>query len=250
MTELISYAQMFTVASDPHKRKTLQHLQHLRDGRKEEAEFDEWWDKLTKAEQAELRQLDPPIIPYREMPLPRYSFPVYANDSKFASADPRKSTEQVESDGWVTRERVQEIVADILTLIGSSSDKSVQHHFDIIRIVMQTTDAPTQVDLAARMGLTKQAVCVRVQKMAARAALLSPGIISRMKFADQSAAPATISAEKMKNNNKIFKKSAGQGGGIRNLFPTPPFRRGASTTAKKHRNLKAAEQEGIQGADL
>jgi hypothetical protein len=241
---------MFTVASDPHKRKTLQHLQHLRDGRKEEAEFDEWWDKLTKAEQAELRQLDPPIIPYREMPLPRYSFPVYANDSKFASADPRKSTEQVESDGWVTRERVQEIVADILTLIGSSSDKSVQHHFDIIRIVMQTTDAPTQVDLAARMGLTKQAVCVRVQKMAARAALLSPGIISRMKFADQSAAPATISAEKMKNNNKIFKKSAGQGGGIRNLFPTPPFRRGASTTAKKHRNLKAAEQEGIQGADL
>ncbi|CAB4162223.1 hypothetical protein UFOVP779_20 [uncultured Caudovirales phage] len=241
---------MFTVASDPHKRKTLQHLQHLRDGRKEEAEFDEWFDRLSKAEQAELRELDPPIIPYREMPLPRYSFPIYANDSKFASADPRKVTEQVESDGWVTRERVQEIVADILTLLGSSSDKSVQHHFDIIRIVMQTQDAPTQVDLAARMGLTKQAVCVRVQKMSARAALLSPGIISRMKSADQSAAPVETSEEKMKNKKIILKKSPGQGGALRNLLPTPLKRRGASTTAKKHRNLKAAQQEGIQGADL
>jgi hypothetical protein len=241
---------MFAVASDPHKRKTLQHLQHLRDGRKEEAEFDEWFDGLSKAEQANLRQLDPPIIPYRELPLPRYSFPVYANDSKFASADPRKATELVESDGWVTRERVQEIVADILTMLGSSSDKTVQHHFDIIRIVMQTADAPTQVDLAARMGLTKQAVCVRVQKMAARAALLSPGIIDRMKFADQSAALVEISEEKMKNNKKISTKSAAQGGGARNLLPTPPFRRGASTTAKKHRILKDAGQEGIQGADL
>lgn len=239
---------MFTVASDPHKRKTLQHLQHLRDGRKEEAEFDAWWDSLSKAEQAELRQLDPPIIPYRELPLPRYSFPVYANDSKYASADPRKATESIETDGWVTRERVQEIVADILTLLGSSSDKSVQHHFDIIRIVMQTQDAPTQVDLAARMGLTKQAVCVRVQKMAARAALLSPGIISRMKSADQSAAPAEISEDKMKNNKNISENPAAQVGSVRNLFTTPTLKRGASTTAKKHRILKAADQEGIQGA--
>lgn len=175
---------MFTVASDPKKRKTLQHLQHLRDGRREETDFDKWWDSLTKNQQKELRAQDPPIIPYREMPLPRYSFPIYANDSKFASADPRKQTEHIESDGWVTRERVQEIVADILTLLGSSSDKSVQHHFDIIKIILQTPDAPTQVDLAARMGLTKQAVCVRCQKLAAKAALLSPGIISRMKIAE------------------------------------------------------------------
>ena len=175
---------MFTVASDPKKRKTLQHLQHLRDGRKEETDFDKWWDTLDKDQQKELRAQDPPIIPYREMPLPRYSFPIYANDSKFASADPRKQTDHTENDGWVTRERVQEIVADILTMLGSSSDKSVQHHFDIIKIILQTPDAPTQVDLAARMGLTKQAVCVRCQKLAAKAALLSPGIITRMKSTD------------------------------------------------------------------
>ena len=144
MTRLRSYAQMFTVASDPVKRKTMQHLQHLRDGRKEEAEFDKWWDSLPWAEQAQLRALDPPIIPYREMPLPRYSFPVYANDSKFSTADPRKTTEPEDFDGWMTRERVQEIIGDLLTLLGSSSEKSVQHHFDIIRIVMQTTDAPTR----------------------------------------------------------------------------------------------------------
>lgn len=239
---------MFSVASDPKKRKTLQHLQHLRDGRKEEAEFDQWWDSLSSQEQAELRALDPPIIPYRELPLPRYSFPVYANDSKYASADPRKVSDVTESDGWVTRERVQEIVADILTMLGSSSDKAVQHHFDIIKIVMQTPDAPTQVDLAARMGLTKQAVCVRVQKMTARAALLSPGILTRMKSADQITEknPEIIgnSVENPKNN----KKSDGKVGSVRNLFTTPHFGRGHSTTAKKHRNLKASGLEGIQGA--
>jgi hypothetical protein len=239
---------MFTVASDPIKRKTMQHLQHLRDGRKEEAEFDEYWDRLTKAEQAQLRALDPPIIPYREMPLPRYSFPIYANDSKFASADPRKTTEAEDFDGWMTRERVQEIIGDLLTLLGSSSDKAVQHHFDIIRIVMQTTDAPTQVDLASRMGLTKQAVSVRVKKMAAKAALLSPGILTRMKSADQTEENPEIISENPVENNKIFKKSAGERGGIGNLLTTPPFRRGQSTTAKKHRILKADGLEGIQGA--
>jgi hypothetical protein len=239
---------MFTVASDPVKRKTMQHLQHLRDGRKEEAEFDKWWDSLPRAEQAQLRALDPPIIPYREMPLPRYSFPVYANDSKFSTADPRKTTEPEDFDGWMTRERVQEIIGDLLTLLGSSSDKSVQHHFDIIRIVMQTTDAPTQVDLASRMGLTKQAVCVRVQKMAAKAALLSPGILTRMKSADQIDEKSAIIDENPVKNQKIIKKSAGQEGSLRNLLPTPPFRRGQSTTAKKHRNLKTGGLEGIQGA--
>jgi hypothetical protein len=239
---------MFTVASDPNKRKTMQHLQHLRDGRKEEAEFDKWWDSLTKAEQAQLRALDPPIIPYREMPLPRYSFPIYANDSKFASADPRKSTEPTDFDGWMTRERVQEIVGDLLTLLGSSTDKSVQHHFDIIRIVMQTTDAPTQVDLASRMGLTKQAVCVRVQKMAAKAALLSPGILSRMKSADPIAENSEKISEKPVEKNKFSKKSSGKRGAGRNLLTTPPFWRGQSTTAKKHPILKGDGLEGIQGA--
>lgn len=226
----------------------MQHLQHLREGRKEEAEFDEYWDKLSKAEQAQLRALDPPIIPYREMPLPRYSFPVYANDSKFASADPRKETEPADFDGWMTRERVQEIVGDLLTLLGSSTDKSVQHHFDIIRIVMQTTDAPTQVDLAARMGLTKQAVCVRVKKMAAKAALLSPGILTRMKFTDQSEEKSDNPFQHSVQKNKIIEKSTRKRGGVRNLLPTPPFRRGQSTTAKKHRILKDDGLEGIQGA--
>jgi len=250
LTASRSYAHLFTVASDPNKRKTLQHLQHLRDGRKEETEFDEWWDRLTRAEQAELRALDPPIIPYREMPLPRYSFPIYANDSKFASADPRKVTEQTESDGWVTRERVQEIVADLLTLLSSSSDKSVQHHFDIIKIVMQTTDAPTQVDLAKRMGLTKQAVCVRVHKMAAKAALLSPGIITRMKSTDPITENPEIISENSAENNKIMEKTAGEDGVTKKSISHPPFRRGASTTAKKRKDLKAAGLEGIPGGKL
>lgn len=236
------------MASDPQKRKTMQHLQHLRDGRKEEAEFDAFWDTLSKQDQQKFRQLDPPIIPYREMPLPRYSFPIYANDSKFASADPRKATEVNESEGWVTRERVQEIVADILTLMGSSNEKAVQHHFDIIKIVFQTADAPTQVDLAARMGLTKQAVCVRVQKMAIKAALLSPGIITRMKTVEQITQISEEIAENSVENNKISENSSGNPGSVRNLLPTPHFGRGHSTTAKKRRNLKDDGSEGIQGA--
>jgi hypothetical protein len=115
---------------------------------------------------------------------------------------------------------------------------------------MQTTDAPTQVDLAKRMGLTKQAVCVRVHKMAAKAALLSPGIITRMKSTDPITENPENIPENSKENNKIMKKTAGDDGVTKKSIPHPPFRRGASTTDKKRRILKAAEQEGIPGGKL
>jgi hypothetical protein len=91
-------------------------------------------------------------------------------------------------------------------------------------------------------------VSVRVKKMAAKAALLSPGILTRMKSADQTEENPEIISENPVENNKILKKSAGERGGIGNLLTTPPFRRGQSTTAKKHRILKADGLEGIQGA--
>jgi len=165
------------MASDPKKRLKMAHLQHLRDGRAEETAFDAWWDTLTGDQQASFRSLNPPIIPYRELPLPRYAFPIYANDSKFSAGDPRKVDEVKEEDGWVTRERVQEILSDVLAMLGASSDKSVLHHFDLVRIILQTPDAPTQVDLANRMGLTKQAVSVRVKKLIANAGLHAPGLL-------------------------------------------------------------------------
>lgn len=215
------------MASDPTKRRRKAHLQHLRDGREEEAAFDAWWDTLTAEQQKGYRSLNPPIIPYREMPLPRFAFPVYANDSKFASDDPRKQKEGKDEDGWVTRERVQEIVSDVLAMLGASSDKAVIAHFDLVKIILQTPDAPTQSALAERLGLTKQAVSVRVKKLVAFAGLTAPGLLTRIK---QSAPVSDDNNDENlndynKNLNEVFKKSI-----------TPPgVRRGASTTAKKRK---------------
>lgn len=228
----------YLVASDPIKRRKSAHLQHLRDGRAEETAFDAWWDTLTAEQQAAYRSLNPPIIPYREMSLPRYSFPIYANDSKFASSDPRKADEVKEEDGWVTRERMGEVVADVLAMLGASSDKAVLAHFDLVRIIMQTPDAPTQVDLAKRMGLTKQAVSVRVKKLMANAGLIAPGLLNRIKM---------VALPEDDNNNlnetncldlteRVHKKS----------IPHPAQGRGTSTTAKKRKDLKPGRPETYQ----
>ena len=229
------------MAADPTKRRTKEHLQQLRDaeGRPEEAEFDSWFDSLPKAEQAKLRALDPPIIPYREMPLPRYSFPVYDQDAKFATADPRRADEQPTSfdDTWVTKERVQEIIADVLAMLGASPDKAVQHHFDLVRIILQTPDAPTQVDLAKRMGLTKQAVSFRAKKLIHNASSIAPGLLERMKT------PVLLT-----ENAQFLEKNVNncEQGSLRNLLTLPPAARGSSTTAKKQAFPKVGGQESHQ----
>ncbi len=226
------------MASNPQKRRVQQQLQQLRDGRPEEAVFDAWFDGLPLDQQKELRSQMPPIIPYREMPMPRHSFLVYDNDTKFASADPRHKDEPAEFDGWVTRERVGEIISDVLAMMGASSDKNVQTHFDMVKIILQTSDAPTQNDLARRLGLTKQAISVRVLKLAAHAGQIAPGLLSRMR---QSQAAA--------DDNNLNDFSGGymtKGVHKKSIIPTP-VRRGASTTAKKHGFSSKGGQETHQG---
>lgn len=226
------------MASDPTKRRRKAHLQHLRDGREEEAAFDAWWDTLTAEQQHSFRSLNPPIIPYREMPLPRFSFPVYVNDSKFASDDPRKQKEGKDEDGWITRERVQEIVSDVLAMLGASSDKAVIAHFDLVKIILQTPDAPTQSALAERLGLTKQAVSVRVKKLVAYAGLIAPGLLSRIKQAD-----------KLPDNeddlNETNCKDMTEGVHKKSITH-PQLRRGASTTAKKRKDTASNYPETHQ----
>jgi hypothetical protein len=164
---------------------------------------------------------------------------VYDQDAKFATADPRRADEQPTSfdDTWVTKERVQEIIADVLAMLGASPDKAVQHHFDLVRIILQTPDAPTQVDLAKRMGLTKQAISFRAKKLIHNASSIAPGLLDRMKLPDQAGA-------ELQTNPKII--NAQLQGSLRNLLPPPRAARGASTTAKKHAFPKVGGQESHQ----
>ena len=226
------------MASNPRKRKIKQQLQQLRDGRPEEAVFDAWFDGLPAEQQKHLRSQIPPIIPYREMPFARYSFPIYANDTKFASADPRRATEPAESDGWVTRERVGEIISDVLAMLGASPDKAVQIHFEMVKIILQTSDAPTQLELAQRLGLTKQAVSVRVKKLAANAALIAPGLLTRIK-------EAAVELDNKSLND--FSDGYMLKGGHKKSINPPRLGRGASTTAKKHGFSPLGDQETHQG---
>ncbi len=183
MTLTLIVINAIKVGSIRSNFRTKAHQQQLREGNElteEEKAFDNYYFSLPADKQAELRALDPPLLPYRELPQPRNIFPVYENDSAFSTADPRRLEAQTETDSWVTRERLLEVVSDLLTMLGASPDKAVQAHFDLIRIILQTPDAPTQLELAKRMGLTKQAVSVRAKKLLLAASLKAPGLVQRI----------------------------------------------------------------------
>lgn len=172
--------------------RTKAHLQQLRAGEQlteEEKAFDTYFYSLPAEKQAEFRALDPPLLPYRELPQPRNIFPIYENDSAFSTADPRKLEAHTETDSWVTRERLLEVVSDLLTMLGASPDKAVQAHFDLIRIILQTPDAPTQLEVAKRMGLTKQAVSVRAKRLLLVASMKAPGLAERIDWFPKRADP-------------------------------------------------------------
>jgi hypothetical protein len=181
----------------------------LREGRAEEAAFDRWFAGLTKKEQAEYRKRG--AGPYSEMGLPRHSFPIYDNAAHWNGDDPRRAELQIESDTWVSLERMQEVIADCLAMLGASDERAVVNHFDLIRIVLGLPDAPQQTELARRMKLTKQAVSIRAKKMLLRASKVAPGILQRVKMqpkpGDRCADWARNIIEKNPNPKRAAKES-------------------------------------------
>lgn len=215
------------MASDPVKRRQAEQLRQLREGRPEEALYDEWFYKLPKWKQDEYRNQDPPILPYAELPLPRNIFPIYDTDIKYASADPRKDDDtQSINEGWVTIERVKEIIGDVLAMLGASPNKDVRGHFLLCKIILGCADAPTQVELAKKLGLTKQAISVRAKNLVRHADSIAPGFMDRIKFeylTDKSEPGAPDQQNQAKEPGK---------GALRNLFASSHKVRGASTTGK------------------
>lgn len=201
-----------------HQRPTYQ----LREGRAEEKVYDKYFFSLSKDEQKKMR--DAGCGPYREMALPRHSFPVYENSADFGSHDPRKEADKITEETWVTGERVSEIIRDVLAMLGSSTDDAVVHHWELVKIVLQMPDCLTENELANQMGLTKQAISVRAKKILHRASLVSPGILSRVRMRPM---------PKDRNALKPLPEKAKTP--LRNLFKSPKLRRGLSTTGKKRK---------------
>lgn len=181
----------------------------LREGRAEEAAFDRWFATLPKKKQAEYRRRN--AGPYSEMWQPRHSFPIYDNAEQWNGDDPRRAELQIESDTWVSLERMQEVIADCLAMLGASDERAVVNHFDLIRIVLGLPDAPQQTELARRMKLTKQAVSIRAKKMLLRASKVAPGILQRVKMqpkpGDRCADWARNIIEKNPNPKRAAKES-------------------------------------------
>ena len=86
------------------KNKSSRPVYQLREGRAEEKVYDKYFFSLAKEEQTKMR--DAGCGPYREMALPRHSFPVYENSADFGSHDPRKEADKITEETWVTGERV------------------------------------------------------------------------------------------------------------------------------------------------
>lgn len=186
----------------------------LREGRAEEAAFDRWFATLPKKKQQEYRKRN--AGPYREMGLPRHSFPIYDNAEEWNGDDPRRAEPQIESDTWVSLERMQEVISDCLAMLCASDEAAVVNHFDLIRIVLGLPDAPQQTELARRMKLTKQAVSIRAKKMLLRASKVAPGILTRVKMQPK---PGDRCADWARN---IIEKNANPKRGAKESFNPPP----------------------------
>jgi hypothetical protein len=213
----------------------------LREGRAEEAAFDRWFAGLTKKEQAEYRKRG--AGPYSEMGLPRHSFPIYDNSEQWNGDDPRRAEPQIESDTWVSLERMQEVIADCLAMLGASDEAAVVNHFDLIRIVLGLPDAPQQTELARRMKLTKQAISIRAKKILLRASRVAPGILTRVKMqpkpGDRCADWARNIIEKNPNHRRVTKES----------FPTPPAAAWATHHGQKSQIILPNAPGRLRAAD-
>jgi hypothetical protein len=89
------------------------------------------------------------------------------------------------------------------------------------------------------MGLTKQAVSVRVKKLVANASLYAPGLLGRIK---QAAVLIEENDEFMTENEGFMTE-----GVTKKSIPTAQAERGTSTTAKKRKDLKDGQPETYQG---
>jgi hypothetical protein len=130
---------------------------------KEQREFDNWFFKQTFVKQAECRSLG--IIPYREQPQERFSFPIFANAKCFAY-DPWDVEMRSEEDTFVSRERLREIISKILLTLERSPERSVRLHVELLRLVLRTPDAMTNGELCSQYpDITRQGIHYRVQEM-------------------------------------------------------------------------------------
>ena len=157
----------------------------MREGKAEERIYDKWFYSLPKKRQKELR--DNGCNPYGDMPLARYSFPVYKNSNEYATEDNtvinKNYIPESEEQTWITKERVTEIISDVLAMLGSSDNQEVINHFDLVRIMLNMPGAPMQKELGERMGLTKQAISIRAKNILMRASDIAPGLLARVKMA-------------------------------------------------------------------
>ena len=130
---------------------------------KEQREFDNWFFKQSFVKQAECRSLG--IIPYREQPQERFSFPIFANAKCFAY-DPWDVELRSEEDTFVSRERLREIISKILLTLERSPERSVRLHVELLRLVLRTPDAMTNGELCSQYpDITRQGIHYRVQEM-------------------------------------------------------------------------------------
>ena len=166
---------------------------------KEQREFDSWFFKQSFVKQAECRSLG--IIPYREQPQERFSFPIFANAKCFAY-DPWDVELRSEEDTFVSRERLREIISKILLTLERSPERSVRLHVELLRLVLRTPDAMTNGEMCSQYpDITRQGIHYRVQEMRR---ILFGNKTRKVKGRAQANAPKTL-------NENIQRKAKGSG---------------------------------------
>jgi len=144
------------------RKQKASHIESSEWEAKAQRDFDKWFFAKPKDEQAVMRERG--IKPYCEHGDPRQGLaPLYEKSNYFGFTEGDKN--HTESDTFISRDKVADIVNRILSTLSTSTSPEVRLHVELIKISLQTIDALNGEELGKLYGLTRAGVNYRVQRI-------------------------------------------------------------------------------------
>lgn len=184
--------------------------------------FDRWFYSHDKGTQEEMRRKG--ILPYREMKVNDYVFPVNTESQKAVIKPIIDPTDSNDEETFYSRDRVAEFTRRLLDTLAYSHSPEVRLHFQLIKLALRDAGAMTNEQLARLNGMTRAGINFRVQHIR--------GILAGEKLSDE-------------NDNR--QKGEASGIRLRKVQSVLPKNKGKKVGLPKNPSSKAHRKiQGIQ----
>ena len=124
-------------------------------------EFDQWFYKLPKAQQDELRSKN--VLPYAEQLSDPYVFNYDEENRNNTVLD--STNDSANDETFYSREKVEEYTRRLLETLEYSHSPEVRLHFQMVRIALRDHRAMSGEVLAKLYGMTRAGINFRVQRI-------------------------------------------------------------------------------------